>query len=526
MFAGTASRISRQPQRHAPRPASHAPQNKVMTPAEFERYRRHKEQLGTTPDGKAPVAADDQDDDDEINYDDDEDEAEKSRQQAKQRRKQEAHMAVYRQQMRKVVGESGPLPSSVSGRPNLPTSLSAPQLSIMKSPSPDSAATDEEEDEEVPLAILQAHGFPHKSRSPTNLPTMGSTPNLRATSQASLRPGSSMGEPAPSNNDRQRHSTLPAFARGLPQDPFVGASVSRPAIRESLAFGGGNPAPPQAPGALPPGGLVGVIASEERSRAMRRGSPNMESQKFSPAGQMGPGVDPMAGIPPQMMYGQQSMPGMPMMPPQMLSPGDQAQIQMTQQMQQFMQMQMQFMQMMAGGQGGHPQMPMQPPYMGQGPGHSQADPSGRQSVMGDFMPEPPRFNGGMRTMSMVQPNTGSFGQQTGYAPSFHSPSPGYTPSIAPSERSNVGLPGRYRPVSQAPGSIRSHQHSRSNTMSGALSQFGGDSGKPTMNVVNQAAHGSDDDDEEGWEAMKAKRDKKRSIWKTKKDFGSVLDAIH
>lgn len=531
MFAGTASRISRQPNRQAQRPNSAAQQHKVMTPTEFERYRRHKEQLGVAPGSQSPVVADDDEDDDDINYDDEEDEAEKAKQQARQRRKQEAHMAVYRQQMMKVTGESAsPLPASgsASSRPSLPTSLSAPQLNLLKSPSPDSAATDEEEDEEVPLAILQAHGFPHKNRPPTRLTTVGSNPNLRSASQASLRPGSVMGEPTPASNERQRHSTLPAFARGLPQDPFVGASVSRPAIRESLAFGGGNPAPSvQASGGLPPGGLVGVIANEERSRAMRRGSPNMEAQKFAPA-QMGGPVDPMAGIPPHMMYGQGSMPGMPgmgQMPPQMLTPGDQAQIQMTQQMQQFMQMQMQFMQMMAGNPGAQQQMAMQLPYMGPGASQSQADLSGRQSVMGDFIPEPPRMAPSMRTMSMVQPNTGSFGQQTGYAPSFHSPSPGYTPSIAPSERSNVGLPGRYRPVSQAAGSI-ANQHSRSNTMSGALSQFGGDRKQPSINVVTKAGAGSDDDDEEGWEAMKAKRDKKKSMWKTKKDFAGVLDAIH
>lgn len=253
----------------------------------------------------------------------------------------------------------------------------------------------------------------------------------------------------------------------------------------------------------------------------------MEAQKFMP-GPMGGPIDPMAGIPPHMMYGNGGMPGMPGMPtpPQMLTPGDQAQIQMTQQMQQFMHMQMQFMQMMAGNPGAQQQqMPMQGPYMGPGASQSTADLSGRQSVMGDFMPEPPRLNGGTRTMSMVQPHTGSFGLQSGYAPSFHSPSPGYTPSIAPSERSNVGLPGRYRPVSQAGGSF-TNQHSRSNTMSGALSQFGGDRKQPSVNVVNKAAAGSDDDDEEGWEAMKAKRDKKRSLWKTKKEFAGVLDAIH
>lgn len=38
--------------------------------------------------------------------------------------------------------------------------------------------------------------------------------------------------------------------------------------------------------------------------------------------------------------------------------------------------------------------------------------------------------------------------------------------------------------------------------------------------------GFDDDDEEGWEVMKVKWDKKRLMWKIKKDFVGVFDVIY
>jgi hypothetical protein len=550
MFDSSVSRVPLNTYK-PPTKASGPPQSKVMTTEQFERYRKDKER-------HTPLAQDnqDQDDDDgdEINYDDDEDEAEKSKQQVKQRKKQEAHMAVYRQQMMKVTGEPTPSISTPSYRPGLPTSLSAPHLSQLKAPSPDhtTGVSDEDEDEEVPLAILQAHGFPAKNRPPTRLSVMGSNPNLRASMMIPPpgRPGSSMGET--SSGATQRHSVLPAFARHLPQDPFVGASLAKPAVRESLSFGGGIPAgsSPQQSSPLPPGGLVGVIANEERSRAMRRGSPNIDNQKMMGTGAQG--FDPIGGIPHQMMYGmgQQApmgampgmpgmpgmagMQGMPMMPQPMLTPGDQAQIQMTQQMQQFMQMQMQFMQMMTLNQSAQAQM-MQQPYGNVGGSPSMADVSSRHSMVGEPLIEPRRLDAGMRTMSMIQPSSSSFIQQPGYAGSIRGgPAPGYTPSIAPSERSNVGLPGRYRPVSQAPAVALSPaapaappQHQRASTMSGALSLPRWDDAKrkSTMNVVTKAGDGSDEDDEEGWENMKAKREKKRSIWKSKKSFSSDLSAM-
>jgi hypothetical protein len=446
-----------------------APKNRVMTPAQFERYKQDQERLRSI--GGQPK--DTEEEDEETNYDDDEDEAEKNRELAKQRRKQEAHMAVYRQQMMKVTGEA----PSATGRPSFSAAQSSPNLGR-----PEDA---EEEDEEVPLGILQAHGFPNKNKPPMR--NSGSNPNLRSAS-ISIAPGAGNG-------------SLPVFARNLPQDPYYGAGLVNPMHRESLSFGGGaaSVSGSSARG-LPPGGLVGVIATEERSRAMRRGSPN-------PQGDYGPPVNGFAGMQSHArnasagsMYNGMGQAGL--MPPMMMTPGDQAQIQMTQQMEQFMAMQMQFMQMMTTGQA-----PMQGPPQVQNNGHIS-----RQSVQ---MPRPgsahaqqsrPMSNH-QRAMTMLEPNAAPWMQRGSvFSPSVQGA--GYAPSIAPSERSNVGLPGRYRPVSQA---VVSNSDNRS--MSGAL---GGWENKTTVRTMLNSSAVDDEDEEEGWAEMAKKKEKKKSIWKIKK----------
>jgi hypothetical protein len=240
--------------------------------------------------------------------------------------------------------------------------------------------------------------------------------------------------------------------------------------------------------------------------------------------------DPVAGIPAHMMY-------QPSPTPPMLSPGDHAQIQMTQQMQHFMQMQMQFMQMMANQNGTPPAMAagnLTSPSVGNlstmggglTPGFRGSEM--RHSFIGgnDAMLDLPfsRGDAQMRTMSMVQPSSASWiqpAQPAGFAPSIHIQGAGYAPSIAPSERSNIGLPGRYRPVSHVPppapatGSLR-----KSTTMSGAIPGLVG----PTISVT-KSGNASDEDDEEGWEAMKAKRDKKKSMWRAKKSVGDDIGAL-
>ncbi|ETS86438.1 hypothetical protein PFICI_00266 [Pestalotiopsis fici W106-1] len=527
--------------RNAGRPtnrANGAAQNKVMTPAEFEKYRQDKVRQS-----RSSLDKDDSENEDEEDYEDDEDDRQKNIELAKQRRKQEAHMTVYRQTMMKVTGEQS---SGMASRPGLGTSMSAPNLLVDESHvlgGSQSPPSDGSSDEEVPLAILAAHGFPNKARPPTRLSNMASIPDLRGLNQPSYvaGPGSVSGGAA-----KNLGGQVPAFARKLPQDPFLGAGLINQPPRESFALAGGVPASQGRSMPMPTGGLVGVIANEERAKALRRGSPAIDHMKngLPPQMQMPMnGFDPMAQIPPQMMFPQQPM----------LTPGDQAQIQMTQQMQQFMQMQMQFMQMMAGQQNNQvPQLQMPMGMQMPGPGSRPVShmptqsmssvPDARQSYlgsmtdvrqsfMGDSMMgmnsgmnlEPPRPAGQTRTMSMVQPSSsswiqplqGSFG-----APSIRVQGGGYAPSIAPSERSNIGLPGRYRPVSSI--NPLDGTGSRSNTMSGAL---------PTLSKfqaevkTSPLANPDDDDDEEGWAAMKAKREQKKSSWRNKKAFGSEIGAL-
>lgn len=453
-----------------PEPPQRAePVKKVMTPAQFERYRQDQERMRSF--GIKPK---EEEDDDVDNYDDEEDEAEKAKQAAKQRRKQEAHMAVYRQQMMKVTGE---VPG---GRPGMPMSQSTPNLL--------ETAKDEgdDEDEEIPLAILQAHGFPNKNRPPRNV---GSNPNLRS---STMPIGGGDG------------GRLPVFARGLPQDPYYGAGLQRPMHRESMAFGGGaqsiSGAPPRG---APPGGLVGVIATEERSRAMRRGSPNAQ-------GDYGPVPPNMGGS----MYGGQPGDMGPMgMNPMMMTPGDHAQAQMAGQMQQLMQMQMHIMNMMSQGQG-PPSIQGAPPMMPMQGDLSRPNSSHLRPGLGQPSHQ--------RAMTMMEPNAAPWMQQG--APSIRIQ--GYTPSIAPSERSNVGMPGRYRPVSHMP--IANDNKLRLSTMSGALPNW--ETAKPgmmpTIRPVQQQKGAEDEDDEGGWEEMARKKKERKSTWKSKRNTENYNDILN
>ncbi|PQE11688.1 hypothetical protein CJF32_00004822 [Rutstroemia sp. NJR-2017a WRK4] len=502
----------------SPPPSKQTPVNKVMTPAQFERYKQDQERLRMV--GGRPK--EEENDEDEENYEDDEDEAEKNKKAAKQRRKQEAHMAVYRQQMMKVTGESTPSPAL---RPQTMGSQSTPNLVLS-----DATVDGEDEDDEVPLAILAAHGFPNKNRPPTHrLSSMGSNPNLRG--QAQAYPG--LGGP------------LPVFARNLPQDPYVGAGLVHPSNRESLSFATGAGSVHGSSGNIPPpGGLVGVIATEERSRAMRRGSPNAQGGYGQmPAGGFG-------GIAPQPAMGQLGMGmlgmgqlGMGQMNPMgqmpnqpMLTPGDQAQIRMTEQMQQFMQMQMQFMQMMTNNQGGQAAPPSGAPQLGP---LSQMGPMGHisQPSFGDI-PRPlsqqhiptqsqnlrPDSAIQQRTMSMLEPTGLPWMQQSpGYAHSVRAQGEGYAPSIAPSERSNVGLPGRYRPVSHMPVADNKSRTSTA-SMSGALQGWDSKHASTTIKTV-QKVDNDDEDDDEGWAEMQKKREKKRSLWKSKKDTNGLSEMV-
>lgn len=480
-----------------------SPQQKRMTRAQFEMQQA----------ARGDFRSEHSDNESDDGYDDG-DEEERQAELIRQRRKQEANLAVYRQQMMKA---SGGQPSDLSQtqRPGLASRpMSAPLLR-------GGLDTPEEEDDDVPLGILQAHGFPNKNRPPTRTDT-GSAP-----------PGSQgLGGP------------LPPFARRLPQmppDPYYGAGLVSTTQREGLGFGGhggssayGSIAPSGQP--MHPGGLVGVIADEEQAKARRRGSPNPVTGGYGPIG-LPNNMMPRSGSM-MSMGGPMSPMGMPGMNPM----DNQAQ------MLQMMQMQQQMMQSIIQLQSGQTMNPnFRPSASMQSLGNGYLNPNSAQRPVSGFggSTNSHASNAG-RSSTMVQPppqwqNNAANGRSStmtgtdrpfGYAGSVYdyslsSPAPGYTHSIAPSERSNVGMPSRYRPVSIVEANGRTQtmvsnmdttrQHaSRPSSLAvpRALS-------KSTIRVVDKpkgmpknpsARHSveDDEDDEEGWAQLRAKREARKS----------------
>lgn len=518
-------------------------QNKVMTTAQFNEYK--KEQEMTRSKSNASTSGDSDEEND--NYED-EDESERNKQLARQRRKQEAHLAVYRQQMMKMTGEQpSELPFTGQTRPGMDrASASTPDLtgryatpSFSFDKPPNKSKGSDDEDEDVPLGILAAHGFPSKNRPPSVFGSGGSNPNIKYTSESYPAPPMSTA----GTSNAATGKGLPPFARKLPPDPYYGAGIVNPSNREPPAFGTNNGVPAYGGYSPNPGGLVGVIAVEERARAMRRGSPNSQGHYGHPLPQ---------GMP-------QAQMGMPpgMMPMPMMTPGDEAQIQISQQVSQMMQMQMQWMQemqqMVSGatqGQKFGPQPGQQPqlmqPQQQQMAGHGFLSPPGQlsrpMSTLSHSAPDTPTMGSQpqQRTMSMMTPSTGpqwlSNGNVRLTAPSIMSGGlggQGYAPSIAPSERSNVGMPSRYRPVSIAPMDEAPRPGSRASTLfSGAL-QIGnnrqstlGATIRPVPSSRQKGQTISDDDDDEGWEEMKKNREKKKSSWRTKRNDDHAIHEIY
>jgi len=323
------------------------------------------------------------------------------------------------------------------------------------------ASQSSSEDDDVPLGILQAHNFPN-SKKPVD-------PRFSANSFVGARPMSSSSRPAsPSTrpgSKQQRSSALPPFApRVQMQDiPYLGADLVNAQNRESLqfnqpraqsTFGGATRPAQQHRSNIPSNGLIGVIIDEERSKAARRGSPN------------GPGG--MGYLPPQAQHqntmNQQQMGGYGMpynQPMPMATPGgtDQQLFLMDQILK--MQQQIQQMQMQNNMSSGASMMGVAPmggapsmmggmaPMMNNGIQHPQNRPMSvaanggsrptlqqarTMSMMSRLTLDPYASNG--RTMSMANFSSQGFNMQN----------PNYAPSVAPSERSVIGQPSRYKPV--------------------------------------------------------------------------------
>ncbi|KXT11244.1 hypothetical protein AC579_6997 [Pseudocercospora musae] len=572
---------------------------KKMTKAQFNALQRQNESSAEQSE-EEEHSGDDYDDDDEI---------ERARKMASQRQKQEANMSVYRQQMKKVTG-GGPtdLPSSTAStvRPTLDQRSSSASVNgggmglhfggIGGAPPADTqrGKDDDDDDDDVPLGILQAHGFPSSSRPPTRQGENDMAHQRRTSASGSTVIGGGAGQ-----------GNLPPFARRLPADPYFGAGLVTASTRESLAMNGSGasvvgvppsapphmmqqqmpPSMPQPPSMGHPGGLVGVIAGEERARAARRGSPNpavlmgqnmplpsnMNMPPMPRTMSMGnlppPSVYNPSGYPPMPPMPQMGMPGMVPMPmPQQQDPG-------SQQMQQFMQMQMQVMQNMLNMQQMQMGQPVTPSpraqthqqqqqtgdYLGVNVNHQNRPMSMASQASNQFGPPPSLANQG-RSMTMMNPPSGwgSAANPTGprpnsvmplsngYAPSVQglnipggAPANAYAPSIAPSERSNVGQPSRYRPVTQSGGGAPRTQSMTSNL---TLQPFQKQQTSPnlpgtpfnakevqtpkqTIRIVDKpkgapkvAARPMDEDDDDGWADMKKSREaKKKSKWSFKKD---------
>ena len=536
---------------------------KVMTPAEFERYKKHKENEPPEEDDNKSEASSQSE-----TYED-EDETERQKEAAKQRRKQEAHLAVYRQQMMKVTGEQpSDLPSVPQRVPLERSSASAPTLTLpfdgkgkSESAQGSKSSQEEDEDEEVPLGVLQAHGFPNKNRPPTR--TSSSAPNVGDQGTYPIPGGSTRNESGAGGGG---NTSLPVFAKNLPQDPYIGASLAKAPAREALAFNNNSHGPPQQPppqfsggGNLPPGGLVGVIAGEERAKALRRGSPNARGTYDPIPGPQLPHEAQQQQMMQQMMQQQmppQAMgPGSPFSPQSQpaMSPGEHSQLQVADQMTKMMQMQMQFMQWAMQNQGQMPngvnlppgmQMPngMQTPNGMQSPQLAQQSFGGQPSFLGtDPMARPMSMAstahslaGHQRAASNISrgPSPGRYSSTINGAPPQNG---GYAPSIAPSERSVVGQPSRYRAVTPAPQN-REHdsrtssisqqtvQALKTQRSSSRLRMSTAESLKPSIKTVEPpkpSAH-EDEDEDAGWAEMQKQRKARQSRWKQSRTQSTMM----
>ncbi|CAJ0543428.1 Ff.00g037460.m01.CDS01 [Fusarium sp. VM40] len=435
--------------------ASFRPRGKVMTSAEFEALQKR-----TAREDAERRFYDGEEDDDKIDYDC-LDEADMVNRQRVQRRKQQAHLEGYRQRMMKKT--SGPDIPPLPSHSRVSSSWSMNSFRTFRGRPEDGPVPAEGDDEDdVPLALLQLQRYSEAKQD-----SLFTTQPQPAVNLSQLGP----------------NSPMPAFARNLPQNPFPGnASNTWPMNHQQLI----------------PGGLVGVIASEERAKAMRRVAPSHGFQPLpdtnnafswtAPSHQQAP-INPPYGMPGMQTPMPQSRPQTPVAVPQMPHAPQ------SHEMFNFLQAQTEFLRTMAS--------------MNQQRSNQPWDTfSSQQSVM-----------------NVGFPGTGSTYAPSNYARSVHQYAVGYAPSVAPSERNTVGLPSRYRPVSKAVSQRRVdshvHQDGDANINTWPLNRRE----EPDRTAVFQEDSTDEEEDEAFWRAKKAKRDRRKAMWIQENDLGINPDWI-
>ncbi|SPJ78946.1 uncharacterized protein FTOL_07337 [Fusarium torulosum] len=444
--------------------ASYRPHGKVMTSAEFEALQKRR----AREDAERRFY-DVEDNDDKVD-DDCLDEADMIKRQRVQRKKQQAYLDGYRQRMMKTTRGRDIPPLRSHSR--VSSSWSMKSFRTFRGRLEDVPVPAEgDDDDDVPLALLQLQR--HSEVKPDSL------------SMAQTQPGINLGRHA-------SNSPMPAFARKLPQDPFpVNASNAWPMNHQQLV----------------PGGLVGVIASEERAKAMRRVAP---SHGFQPLPDTNNAFNwralshPQAPVAPSYGMSKMQIP-MPLSRPQ--TPVAVPQLPYAPQsheMFNFLQAQAEFLRTMAS--------------MNQQRSNQPWDTSSsQQSVMNVGFPG---------TGSTYAPSnyTPSNYAQSNYVPSNYSRSAyqhpvGYAPSVAPSERNTVGLPSRYRSVSKVVNQMRAdnrvHQDDTENINTLRFKHRD----ELDRGTLLQEDSTDEEDDEAFWRAKKAKKDRRKGIWIRENDLG-------
>ncbi|KAJ4258137.1 hypothetical protein NW762_008278 [Fusarium torreyae] len=446
-----------------PPPPSRRTRGKVMTTAEFEALQKRKAR-----EDAEKRFYEGEDEEDKFDYDC-VDEADALKSQRIQRKKQQAHLDGYRQQMMKIT--KGPELPAYNSHSRVSSSWSMKSFKTFHGhpeETPEQYDNEDNDEDNVPLALLQIQRRSGGRDIPSRL--AGGKPDSFPHLQSQPQPTTSL-------RRQNSRSPLPAFARKLPHDPFPGnVSNAWPLNNQQLV----------------PGGLVGVIAIEERAKAMRRVVPSHGFQPMpdtnnafnwtgAPYQQATmPSSYAMPGMQPPMPY---SRPQTPVALPQ-LAPAPPAD-----HMFNFLQAQTEFLRTMASMN------------------HQRTNQSWDA------------FSSQQSVLNVGIPGAGSTYAPSNYAMSTYQQPVGYAPSVAPSERNNVGLPSRYRPVSKAASQPRSEKQSRSNDTE-TIKDWGGNGIKGLGASFTLPEDSTDDDDDEAfWRAKKAKRDRRRAVWIQENDLG-------